>query len=259
MNETEVKSAARVLDILELLTRRDSAIALADLATELALPKSSAHALLRTLLLRGYVERDDADRYALVAAYRDGGWIGGTDGHLAAVAHPVMEQLRRESRETVILGARGAGGDVKVLAKLVSPEQIRYDTDRQGLRPAYCTAMGRVLLAFWEPRALEAYLARLRPRQFTPRTITGIARLRAAIDRVREDGYAVVEEEFAIGGSGAAAPVFDDTGRLVATLNIATVTRRFPAARRRIIDAVVRGAQRIGQRLGHRAGIGSAA
>lgn len=227
MNETEVKSAARVLEILEFLTRSEAPATLAEIVAELGLPKSSAHALMRTLMLRGYVERDEAERYALAPAFRAGGWIGGRDGHVAAVARPTMEQLRRELRETVILGARGVGGDVRILSKLVSPEQIRYDTDTAGLRPAYCTAMGRVLLAWWEPRALDGYLARLRPRAITPRTVTDIARIRALVERTRSDGYAVVEEEFAIGGSGAAAPVFDGSGRLVAALNVAAATRRF--------------------------------
>lgn len=259
VNETEVKSAARVLEILEFLTRSGAPSTLAEIVAELGLPKSSAHALMRTLMLRGYVERDEAERYALAPAFRAGGWIGGRDGHLAAVARPVMEQLRRDLRETVILGARGVGGDVRIVAKLVSPEQVRYDTDTHGLRPAYCTAMGRVLLAWWDQRALDGYLSRLRPRAITPRTVTDVARIRALVDRVRAEGVAVVEEEFSIGGSGAAAPVFDDTGRLVAVLNVAAATRRFPGARRRIVDALARGARRISQRLGHRDRIGDAA
>ena len=85
-----VKSAARVLDILELLARSEAPMALKDLVSILALPKSSAHALLRTLQARGYVERDAADRYALSASLRQSsGWIGGPEAHLAAMARPV--------------------------------------------------------------------------------------------------------------------------------------------------------------------------
>jgi DNA-binding IclR family transcriptional regulator len=259
VNEAEVKSAARVLEILEFLTRSGAPASLADITVALGLPKSSAHALLRTLLLRGYVARDDAERYALVPAFRDGSWIGGRDGQLAAMARPVMEQLRRDLRETVILGVRGDGGDVRIVAKLVSPEEIRYDTDMHGLRPAYCTAMGRVLLAWWDPPAREAYFARLQPQAVTPQTVTDIGRLRALVAQVRVAGVAVVEEEFAIGGSGAAAPVFDGSGRAVAALNVAATTGRFPGARQRIIDAVLHGARRLSQRLGQRDGVGDAA
>jgi DNA-binding IclR family transcriptional regulator len=103
MNDN-VKSAARVLDILELLFRSEEPMALKDLVSILALPKSSAHALLRTLQSRGYVERDAADRYALNESLRQSsGWIGGPEAHLAAVARPVMDQLRDDLDETVFL------------------------------------------------------------------------------------------------------------------------------------------------------------
>ena len=168
-----MKSAARVLDILELLFRSEEPMALKDLVSILALPKSSAHALLRTLQSRGYVERDAADRYALNESLRQSsGWIGGPEAHLAAVARPVMDQLRDDLDETVFLGVRAARGDVKVLAKSVSRAQIRYDFDDPGLRPAYCTGMGRILLAFWDKKSTDAYLMRTRLRAHTPRTVT---------------------------------------------------------------------------------------
>ena len=96
------------------------------------------------------------------------GWIGGPEAHLAAVARPVMDRLRDELDEIVFLGVRAARGDVKVIAKSVSRAQIRYDSDDAGLRPAYCTGMGRVLLAFWDRKSTDAYLLRTRLRAHTP-------------------------------------------------------------------------------------------
>src|SRR5262249_47292575 len=180
-----VKSAARVLDILELLVRSEQPMALKDLVSVLALPKSSAHALLRTLQLRGYVERDDADRYALTESLRrSGSWIGGPEAHLAVVARPIMEQLRDDLEESVFLGVRAPRGDVKVIAKAVSRAAIRYDSNDVGLRPAYCTGMGRILLAFWEKQSRDAYLLRTRLRAYTPRTVTQVGKLRTILARV---------------------------------------------------------------------------
>lgn len=252
MNDN-VKSAARVLDILELLARSDEPMALKDLVSVLALPKSSAHALLRTLLSRGYVERDAADRYALNAELRRStGWIGGPEAHLAAVARPVMEQLRDELEESVFLGVREGRGDVKVIAKAVSRAAIRYDSDNPDPRTAYCTGMGRILLAFWDKKSTAAYLMRNRLRAHTPRTVTDPAKLRAILAKVAADGYAVVEEEYVLGGSATAAPVFGASGTVVAALNVGTVSARYPAAKPRIIAGVVRAAATISQRLGYR-------
>jgi len=252
MNDN-VKSAARVLDILELLSRSDGPMALKDLVSVLALPKSSAHALLRTLQSRGYVERDAADRYALNESLRQSsGWMGGPEAHLAAVARPVMERLRDDLDETVFLGVRAGRGDVKVIAKSVSRAPIRYDSDDPGLRPAYCTAMGRVLLAFWDKKSTSAYLMRTRLRAYTPRTVTDAGKLRTILARVAADGYAILEEEYVLGGSATAAPVFGGDGTVVAALNVGTVSARYPAARLRIIAGVVRAAATISQRLGYR-------
>lgn len=250
---SNVKSASRVLDILELLARNEEPMALKDFVSLLDLPKSSAHALLRTLQSRGYVERDDADRYRLTESLRQAaGWIGGPEARLAAVAKPVMAQLRDELDETVFLGVRAAGGDVKVIAKSVSRASIRYDSDSPGLRPAYCTGMGRVLLAFWDKKSTDAYLLRTRLRPFTPRTVTSVGKLRAILGKVVADGYVVLEEEYVLGGSATAAPVFAGDGTVVAALNVGTVSARYPAAKPRIISGVVRAAATISQRLGYR-------
>lgn len=249
----DVKSAARVLDILELLSRSDEPMALKDLVSVLALPKSSAHALMRTLQSRGYVERDAADRYALNEQLRQSsGWIGGPEAHLATVARPVMDQLRDDLEESVFLGVRATRGDVKVIAKSVSRAQIRYDTTHPGLRPAYCTGMGRILLAFWDKKSSDAYLARTPLSAHTPKTVTDTGTLRVILAKVAADGYVVLEEEYVLGGSATAAPVFGGDGTVVAALNVGTVSARYPAAKPRIIAGVVRAAATISQRLGYR-------
>src|SRR5258708_32787950 len=95
MNDS-VKSAARVLDILELLVRSEEPMALKDLVSILTLPKSSAHALLRTLQTRGYVERDAADRYALNESLRQSpDWIGGHRGPPVPAGSPGPSRVRR--------------------------------------------------------------------------------------------------------------------------------------------------------------------
>ena len=198
-------------------------------------------------------ERDTAARCRLNEQLRrTAGWIGGPEAHLAAVARPVMEQLRDELEESVFLGVRAGRGDVRVIAKAVSRAAIRYDSDDPNPRTAYCTGMGRILLAFWDKKSTAAYLMRNRLRAHTPRTVTDPAKLRAILAKAAADGYAVVEEEYVLGGSATAAPVFDGNGTVVAALNVGTVSARYPAAKPRIIAGVVRAAAAISQRLGYR-------
>jgi DNA-binding IclR family transcriptional regulator len=112
--------------------------------------------------------------------------------------------------------------------------------------------MGRILLAFWDKKSTDAYLMRTRLRAHTPRTVTDVAKLRAILARVTADGYAVLEEEFVLGGSATAAPVLGGDGTVIAALNVGTVSARYPAAKSRIIAGVVRTAAAVSQRLGYR-------
>jgi DNA-binding IclR family transcriptional regulator len=248
---TDVKSAGRILDILELLARATEPVSLKEVAADLSFPRSSTHGLLQTLVGRGYALRRNGERYALNPTCQNGpGWIGGTEANLIAVARPIMDRLRDECGETVYLGVAMRNHDVKRVAASISHQAVRYDVVHHDLAPAYCSAMGRVLLAFSPPDAIAAYLARLEPVARTPHTITNAADLAALIAAVRRQGYAVSDQEMVIGGTGIAAPVRDSSAKVVAVVNLAVVTPRFLPNRERMITAVIASGQQISLRLG---------
>jgi DNA-binding IclR family transcriptional regulator len=247
-----VKSAERVLDILELLGRSSRTLGLSELAQELAIPKSSALALLRTLSARGYVARDDYDRYALTHPFgqEDGEWLGGLPRQVLAISRPVVEELVAHTRETVNLGVMAAGFMVRPLLQVPSPQEIRYEP-RAVDCPAFCTAMGRILLAHAPRQELDLCLAMPLPR-VTASTVTDPARIRRLVAEARRRGFAVIESEYADGGSGVAAPIFERHGRAIAALNLASLTERWRSQRQSLTRAVVQAAATITARLGGR-------
>lgn len=156
IEDSEVKSAVRILEILELLARSSKPLRLKTIVMELGYPKSSTFNLLATLVSRAYVVRDEAEAYRIHEAFRNGpGWSSGRDAKLIATAQPIMDALRDSEGETVFLGARRSDGRIKLLAKSVSHQAVRFDSDLTGSDPAFCTAMGRVLLAHWSPEKLR--------------------------------------------------------------------------------------------------------
>src|SRR3546814_11561088 len=101
--------------------------------------------LLRTLAGRGYAVRGDGDRYRLNETFRSGGFgWGGQAARLVAVAEPVLRELADTIGETAILATLTDKGMVRLLAKAVTHENIRYDIDLGQELPAYCTAIGSV-------------------------------------------------------------------------------------------------------------------
>lgn len=247
-----VKSAERVLDLLELLSLHCDPMRLNDIAKTLGYPKSSTHGLLGTLFARGYVERDGGDRYRLADEIREGfNWVGGFEVILRRHALPIMEAARAQTGETVFLSARGENEDARQVAKLVSHQHIRYDSPGTFRVPAYASVMGRVLLAYADPETVDAYFARTELKPFTDKTVATEAGVRAILADIRARGYGTIVEEFVIGGCGICAPVRDRSGTVVAVLNIATVTQRYDLQKDQMRDCVLASAAELSARLGY--------
>lgn len=193
----QVKSAARSLDILEDLAAHGPGT-LQELARRLALPKSSLHALLRTMESRGWVGTDATGGvyalgvHALIvgSAYLDGDMVVGRLG-------PVLDDLAAQTRETVHL-ARLEGSSVVYLAKRESQHPLRMFSAVGRRLPAHATALGRAMLAELPPEEAAA-LVPPDLEAITPRTVTDRQRLDDLLAQARVRGYAVENEESCVG------------------------------------------------------------
>lgn len=237
-----VPSAARVLDLLEFLAGSERGASLTAAASSLRLPKSSTLMLLRTLVARGYVVRGDDDLYVLNETFRRHGfgWGGSRFARLVAAARPVMEGLCEKLGETILLGVLGEDGRVRLLAKVIARQDIRYDVDITTRVPAYCTATGRILLASLPRERQTTILEAHERRKLTPDTVVDLDSLHRLIAAAAKRGYAVVEEEFALGGTGVAAPVVGGKGHVTCALNVACVTTRFQGKREVVVATLVK-------------------
>jgi DNA-binding IclR family transcriptional regulator len=238
MNDT-VKSASRVLDILELFASSERPLALRDVAAILGLPKSSAHMLLGTLERRGYLVRAASGGYALPRAPAEpGGWVGGVAGQIFRAAQPVLERLRGQIRETVVLGMPTPGLDIRIVSHRVSPQAIRYDISDVPVIPGYCTAMGHVILANLPDEQVRAYLEATELQPLTRMTLTDPQAIFARLRQSKARGYALNIDERFEGAGGAAVAIRDLAGRPHAAINIVTVTPRFRARQHEIVAAL---------------------
>jgi DNA-binding IclR family transcriptional regulator len=248
----EVKSAGRILDLLEYMASQREAVPLSQIVRDLSLPKSSAHGLVQTLASRGHVVQDDAGRYMLVESSRHGFPFRRHEEPLVMVARPFMEKLRDESGETVLLATMNAHCDVRRLAKCVSRHGVRYDVNLDAAIAAYCTATGRVLLAHAPKEAVDHYLARVQLLSYTRYTVTELDGIREMLVRIRRDGYALNNEEFVTGSTGLAAPIYDIAGSVVAALNLGMPTIRYVERRETLLLMVRSVADDISRALGYR-------
>jgi len=234
---SEVKSAGRVLDVLELFSASSGTLGVTEVARKLDIPKSSAQGLLTTLAGRGYLAREAA-AYLLPPELRDGGWVGGLRARLLALAEPLLDRIASESRESAFLGML-VGNKIQYLAKAVSRHEVRYDASLSQLRPVYCTSTGLVILAHLDPAISSGILNRTKITKVTPNTVTDRETIDRMLERARQVGFAEVKDANLLGASGVAAPVFGPRGEVLAALSIGAPTSRYAKARKQLAGIVV--------------------
>ena len=165
---------------------------------------------------------------------------------LTEVAEPHLERLVAEVHESSSVSVLD-GEDIVYVAR-VPTRRIMAVSINVGTRfPAYATSMGRVLLAGMEPEELDAFLQRAELLRLSARTITSERKLRAELDRVRRQGWAMVDQELEEGLRSIAAPIRDRTGRTIAAVNLSAHASRMSIdeGRRRLVPALLATAARI--------------
>lgn len=215
-----VQSIGRAFAILEAVARHRDGIGLAELSKSVGLHNSTAFHLVKTMVTLGYIRQmKDNKRYrigrplfALAASALD-------EMEMVSLATPILEDLSRETGESSHFAVR-MGDAVVIIARTSGPSAFQL-TERVGVvRPAHCTALGKVILSALRPDQLERFFGRAELKTLTPRTITDAQILRREIEEVRRSGIAFDDGEFDAEVRCIGIPVRDFTGQVMGAIGI---------------------------------------
>lgn len=250
---TSVKSAVRVMQVIELLTDHPEGLAFPEIRSVLDLPKSSLHGLLRAMTERRHLVLDSATRvYRLGVRYWEAGqaFTRGTD--LLRIAHPYLEAVRDTLNETVQLAILDGLENVYV-AKVEADHMLQL-ASRVGTRlPAYATGLGKVLLAYLDQDELDRRLSGVELNRFTKTTITDKHQLRKNLQEVRRGGFAIDDSEHTPGVYCVAVPVFGHDGQCMAAMSSSVPTIRIGSdTRENMLNALQVQARALSAALGYR-------
>jgi IclR family pca regulon transcriptional regulator len=245
-----VQSLERGLAVLQVFSREHPAPTLSEVARLAGTTRATARRILLTLERLGHV-RSDGRRFSLTPRVLALGWAYLSSLNLWEIAQPLMEDLVEETGESCSAATLDLP-DIVYVAR-VPTRRIMSITLGVGTRlPAHATSMGRVLLAGMRDEELDAFLQTTTFEPLTDRTITDPARLRAEIDEVRAQGWALVDQELELGLRSVAAPVHGSDGRTVAALNVSAAASRVPLEQLRdeFLPALLRTADAVSTALG---------
>jgi DNA-binding IclR family transcriptional regulator len=244
---SSVNNALKVLDFLGV---RDN-IGITEICRGCNLDKTSVFKILYTLERKNYVFKTANSKYRLGIKFMNYGDLVAQRQDLTEIAMPYMQMLCQRIEESVYLGSLNTIGRVIILHKEKpnrsgsSDTRIGYELD------AYTNSLGKALLAYLHAPILQGIVEQYHFRPRTPFTIASAEMLYAALDKIREQGYAEDADEQSVGYSSVSAPIFNAARQCVAGINIVCATEVFLEKREDFVAELLPITQEISRKMGY--------
>lgn len=223
-----MQSLARGLDVIGAFQHGRPSLTVAEVAALVNISRAAARRCLHTLAVLGYARPFDG-AFRLTPKALSLGYAYLSASPVVRVAQPVLEdvatRLHESSSMTVLDGT-----EIVYVARAAAQRIISVGLSVGSRLPAYCTSMGRVLLAYAPEGDLDAYLLHVELKRQTPHTIVEVAMLRRELQRVRAEGYSLVDQELELGLRSIAVPVRQADGKAVAAINVGAQVARVDLA-----------------------------
>jgi IclR family transcriptional regulator, pca regulon regulatory protein len=224
-----VQSFARGLAVIRAFGPGSPRMTLSEVAQQTGLTRAGARRILLTLQTLGYVGADDR-QFFLTPQVLQLGYSYLSSMPLWDVAQPLMEALVERVRESCSVAVLD-GEDIVYVLRVPTHRIMAASLSIGSRLPAFCTSMGRVLLAGLDDTALDVFLARATLRAYTRATVVQPRKLRQIVHAVRDKGWAYVDQELEEGLRSISVPIRDAQGRTIAAMNVSGQAGRHDEAR----------------------------
>jgi len=253
-HESPSVAVERALAMLEAVSQEAEGLSNAEISRKLEIPKSSASYILRTLETQGYLNRNPETgkyRVGLKVLSLSRGALTGID--VREVALPIMRHLMEKTNLTCHLAILD-GPDAVYIEKVEPQGFIKMDTWVGRRMRVHATSVGKALVAHIPEERLEKIITERGMEKRTPKTITTLPRLLKDLEKVREHGYAVDDEENNMGARCVGAPIFNQNGTIEAAIGLSgTINQVNPHTMPRILEHLKDAARHVSMQLGYRA------
>ena len=216
-----MRSLARGLAVVQAFQERKRHLTIAQISHRTEIPRAAVRRCLHTLIKLGYATTDGRT-YSLLPKVLTLGHAYLSSTPLAVSAQPYLDRMSEQMHEACNM-ATLEGEDILYIARSATTQRlISVDLSVGGRLPAYCTSMGRILLAALNDASLQDYLDHADLQTKTSRTLTTPEALFECLQQVRQQGWCSVDQELEQGLRSIAVPVYDASGQVLAALNIST-------------------------------------
>ena len=212
-------SLARGLEVIQAFTPQRRVLSISQISQKTGIPRAAVRRCLYTLGKLGFVYAEDGKNFQLRPRILSLGhaWLASTP--LAKSAQPVLKALSTRLNESCSIAVLD-GDDILYISRASGARIMTIDLDVGSRLPAWSTSMGRVLLSHLPEEQLNDFLGRINMIRYTPQTIVSVSKLREELQRVRQQGYALNDQELEMGLRSIAVPLYNPHGQVEAALNV---------------------------------------
>ncbi|HEU4846321.1 MAG TPA: IclR family transcriptional regulator C-terminal domain-containing protein [Burkholderiaceae bacterium] len=238
-------SLARGLAVVQAFSDSRKPQTIANISQKTGIPRAAVRRCLHTLRELGYVDAE-LNNFSLRPKVLTLGYSYLSSTPLTVSAQPYLNNISRALNESSSLAVL-EDDEVLYVARAATSRVMSVALNTGSRLPAYCTSLGRVMLAYLPADELDQYLARTRLRPMTEHTVTSVKRLREILAGVRQAGYAVNDEELELGLRSIAVPVRGASGKVLAALNVGAQAARVSVRQleQEFLPVLQRGAQEL--------------
>lgn len=220
-------SLARGLAVIQSFSQTNSQLTISQISSKTGFSRAAVRRCLYTLVRLNFAGSDDNRNFYLRPRVLTLGHSYISSMPLAAAAQPILDHVSHILRESCSIATLD-GTEIVYIARANVTRIMSIDLGVGSRLPAFCTTMGRILLAHLPPEEAEEVLSRIVFQRFTERTVVGVEKLRQILRMVQRNGYSIIDQELEYGLRALAVPIRNPAGRVVAALNVGVHAQRVP-------------------------------
>jgi IclR family pca regulon transcriptional regulator len=238
-------SLARGLAVIRAFSDQRRSLTIAQISHRTGIPRAAVRRCLYTLKQLGYAD-SESNNFTLKPKILTLGYSYLSSTPLTVSAQPCLNHISRTLNESCSLAVLD-DNEVLYVSRSATSRIMSVALNTGSRLPAYCTSLGRVMLAHMSEEALDAYFDKVKLKALTQRTVVSVKRLKEILAEVRRNGYVVVAEELEVGLRSIAVPVRGASGNVLAALNIGAQAARVTKKQmeEEFLPVLLRGAQEL--------------
>ncbi len=252
-SEYIVQSVVKALDILESMAESEEELGTSELSAKLSLQKSGVMRVLHTMEQRGYVEKNlETGNYRVGLKAFEMGQAYRHQLGLFQAARPLLRGIARKTDESAYIAVL-RGPNVVYLDAILTSKPLRLASRVGSITPAYCTAVGKIQLAYLSAIQLEHFLDKTNLLPMTDKTVIDRNKLRKQLEEIARQGWAADDQEYELGVKCVGVPIWGHNRKVIAGISLSGPISRFSEERvsKELLPMLLEAGKEISHRLGY--------